>query len=364
MLEPLDDIFDQGPGDLMVVRICGYVCTAGRDLVTGSVEFALSKVRPRVLIVLGTSACDPIRDAVESVKQGSEEKDCMKLVRQLRAAAADAAMICPNASFDDLCSKAAEINVWKSIENLLKNSRMISDQVKANEIEVHGAFLHAGSGRVAFCGQHPGLQNILVERPLEDQIRTAAHSSVAPEVAHAILYAGNQRYASGKGGLMKINCEKLLMQLAEGGQNPIAVVIGCADSRAPIETLFDCRPGDLFVLRNAGNTCSSATGSMIGSAEYALSQLGTKLIIVTGHTKCGAVTAAVDAVRQNISSESYPSHIGDVLRDILEMASKAVQQMPGGTIAEQVALATKLNVFHTMERIIKHSSIISTAVKN
>ena len=90
------------------------------------------------------------------------------------------------------------------------------------------------------------------------------------------------------------------------------MVFGCADSRAPIEILFDVRPGDLFVLRNAGNTCTDSTGSLVGSMEYvthsnlrvshrcivrgcryryAISQLNSRLIVVTGHTNCGAVTA-------------------------------------------------------------------------
>ena len=65
------------------------------------------------------------------------------------------------------------------------------------------------------------------------------------------------------GGLVTGTMDKqLLMQLSEGGQNPISVVLGCADSRAPIEILFDMRPGDLFVLRNAGNTCEATQVSL------------------------------------------------------------------------------------------------------
>ena len=70
----------------------------------------------------------------------------------------------------------------------------------------------------------------------------------------------------------------------------MAAVFGCADSRAPIDTIFDAYPGDLFILRNAGNTCSRAEGSMVGSLEYAISALDTKLILVLGHTKCGEST--------------------------------------------------------------------------
>lgn len=68
------------------------------------------------------------------------------------------------------------------------------------------------------------------------------------------IFAGNRRYSTGMGGRGSALDEALLSQLSEGGQNPFSVVLGCADSRAPIEILFDVRPGDLFVLRNAGNT--------------------------------------------------------------------------------------------------------------
>ena len=77
----------------------------------------------------------------------------------------------------------------------------------------------------------------------------------------------------------------------EGTQHPFAVILGCADSRVPPELLFDQGLGDLFVIRVAGNIVDDA---ILGSIEYAVEHLGTKLILVLGHEKCGAVTAAVE----------------------------------------------------------------------
>merc|ERR1712100_277457 len=82
------------------------------------------------------------------------------------------------------------------------------------------------------------------------------------------------------------------ISLADDGQSPMAAIIGCADSRVPIEIVFDAQPGDLFVLRNAGNTCMCAEGSIVGSAEYCIGHLHTPLIVVLGHTKCGALAGA------------------------------------------------------------------------
>jgi carbonic anhydrase len=76
-----------------------------------------------------------------------------------------------------------------------------------------------------------------------------------------------------------------------GGQHPFAVILGCADSRVPPELLFDEGLGDLFVIRVAGNIVDDA---VLGSIEYAVEHLGTKLIMVLGHEKCGAVSAAVE----------------------------------------------------------------------
>merc|ERR1719272_1820069 len=137
-------------------------------------------------------------------------------------------------------------------------------------------------------GEHPSKKLLLAECPSSDVIRTADDPPVPAEEALATMYAGNRRYCSGMGGLVTGTMDKqLLMQLSEGGQNPISVVLGCADSRAPIEILFDVRPGDLFVLRNAGNICSEKSGgSIIGSAEYAIIHLRTKFMVITGHTSC------------------------------------------------------------------------------
>ena len=83
--------------------------------------------------------------------------------------------------------------------------------------------------------------------------------------------------------------------LATKGQAPHTAIVGCADSRCPLETLFDALPGDLFVLRNAGNTCTHAEGSILGSLEFCTGALNTKLIFVLGHTNCGAIKGATAA---------------------------------------------------------------------
>ena len=167
---------------------------------------------------------------------------------------------------------------------------------------------------------------------------------------------------------------------AESGQNPQAIVLGCADSRAPLEIFFDVKPGDLFVLRNAGNTCPSSRDMMIGSAEYAILVLRTKLVVVTGHTKCGAVNAALQTVQQyakergleqltpeNIdnmiaSLEGSSGSIGNVLQNIVRNAAEAIRQLPDGTMKEQAELAIEINVFSTIEKLIQNSEVLRKGV--
>jgi carbonic anhydrase len=113
-----------------------------------------------------------------------------------------------------------------------------------------------------------------------------------PAEALAELTAGNARFASGK--VLQPHRElECLRQLADKQQEPFAAVLACADSREPVEILFDEGFGDLFVVRVAGNL---ATPVEIASLEYAVAVLGTKLVMVLGHEQCGAVKAALEGV--------------------------------------------------------------------
>ena len=227
-----------------------------------------------------------------------------------------------------------------------------------------GAYFDSMSGEVQFLGQHLALKEITKRLPPGDVVRTAGDLAVPAVEAFAMLYAGNQRFSSGHGGNNNLGGDlKLLEQLSEGGQNPVAIIVGCADSRAPIEILYDMRPGDLFVLRNAGNAFSENQGSLLGSAEYSISHLHTKLIIVTGHTKCGAVTAAVQAVKNHTDLKRSSGSIWRALNLIVEAAQRAVTEIPDASLDEQVKLATKYNVQNTIRKLIQSSDLIYTGAK-
>lgn len=106
--------------------------------------------------------------------------------------------------------------------------------------------------------------------------------------ALAMLKEGNERYV--KGELANKDGYTADREVLKDGQKPFAVIVTCADSRVAPEIFFDQKLGDIFVIRNAGNVCDPTA---LGSLEYAVEHLGTRLIVVCGHSKCGAVTAAV-----------------------------------------------------------------------
>jgi carbonic anhydrase len=124
------------------------------------------------------------------------------------------------------------------------------------------------------------------------------------------LIGGNERYAGGRPEGPGRD-ERRRMEQADG-QTPFAVILSCSDSRVPPEILFDQGIGDLFVIRVAGNT--AADDVTLGSLEYGVNVIGCSLLLVLGHEKCGAVTAAVDAV---VKDERPVGHLAALTDPIL-----------------------------------------------
>eukprot|EP00403_Amphidinium_massartii_P040330 CAMPEP_0178451802 /NCGR_PEP_ID=MMETSP0689_2-20121128/43889_1 /TAXON_ID=160604 /ORGANISM="Amphidinium massartii, Strain CS-259" /LENGTH=721 /DNA_ID=CAMNT_0020077433 /DNA_START=76 /DNA_END=2237 /DNA_ORIENTATION=+ len=372
----VESIFDSPAGELKSIRVMGFF-SEEHDGVMGSVECALSEEKPTpVLLVLGNSDSEPIQAALRHAmkmhgrsdappsaqKLQFVEEEKLALVQKLLPACHDALLQSPKAPFEKLVEVAAKLNVWQTIQNFMSKSPITAQRVADGLLEIHGAYINMRTGAVQMLGEHPSKVKLLKDPPAPDVVRTASSPPVPAEEALAALVAGNRRYHSKRGGAISSADNMLLMQLSEGGQNPIAAILGCADSRAPVEILFDMRPGDLFVLRTAGNAIANAKGSLIGSAEYAIAHLHTKLLVVTGHTKCGAVTEAVKAIRANVDLKQVAGSIGNVLANIADAAAEAVQQLPHATVSEQVNLATKLNVFDTVRRLIAYSDIVKRGV--
>ena len=128
--------------------------------------------------------------------------------------------------------------------------------------------------------------------------QTWDQSSPTPEEALRRLVEGNQRFRTSSA---RLSSRPWAEQLATEPQRPFAIVLGCSDSRTPVEILFDVGFGELFVVRIAGNIVAP---SGVGSIEFAASQFGTRLVVVMGHTRCGAVHATVRALQTGLGHES------------------------------------------------------------
>ncbi|SNR48360.1 carbonic anhydrase [Haloechinothrix alba] len=149
-------------------------------------------------------------------------------------------------------------------------------------------------------------------------------TSADPETAWRTLLAGNARFAEARQRHPHQDAER--REELVDGQDPFACVLACADSRVPPEVVFDRGLGDLFTIRTAGEVLDE---SVVGSIEYAVEYLGVRLVVVLGHTGCGAVSAAVDLVRDGATYTGSVSTIARAIEaTVFATAPQADQEKP------------------------------------
>jgi carbonic anhydrase len=181
----------------------------------------------------------------------------------------------------------------------------------------------------------------------------APPSVLTPDEVLRKLLEGNRRFMKGATTDPRRKPEDFA-PLAEG-QNPLAVIVGCADSRVSPEILFDQGVGDLFVVRVAGNVISGAGAVVKGSIEYAVAELGVSLVMVLGHTQCGAVKAAINHIA---ASDAVPGAIRELVTTIKPAVVRA-KDRPGDALEN----AIKANVELGVERLQSLEPILSGPVK-
>jgi carbonic anhydrase len=165
------------------------------------------------------------------------------------------------------------------------------------------------------------------------------------------LREGNDRFASGASGVAARLAEAH-RSVRTGDQKPFAVILGCSDSRVPVELVFDQGFGDLFVIRVAGNIVSP---SQVGSVEFAAEKFDTRLVVVLGHTRCGAVEAAVeDVLRPGESVSHNVDFIVSRIRPSVEALVAAGQHPDPDELAR---LAVRVNVRHAADHL-RHGSAV------
>lgn len=181
------------------------------------------------------------------------------------------------------------------------------------------------------------------------QQATNAPNDISPEDALARLVEGNSRYVANAG----CNGDFSVGRAARAGaQYPFAGILSCADSRVAPELLFDQGPGELFVMRVAGNFVDV---SGLASIEYGVAVLGIPLLVVMGHTNCGAVSATIQVVEQGTE---LPGHLPELVGMLKPGVEAALADKP----ADPLAAATRANVMHNVEKLKAAGPIVSEAV--
>jgi len=192
----------------------------------------------------------------------------------------------------------------------------------------------SAAARVAYAKSPPKPENVL-----------------APDQAIQRLVAGNERYTSGK---VTIRSYASTRAALVGGQNPYASILSCADSRVSPELCFDEGRGDLFVARVAGNY---VTSDILASLEYGVAVLNTPLIMVLGHTSCGAVSAAVNSYEKQAE---FPGHINNIVTELMPAVRGAAAGPHQGTL---VQAATIENIKQNVQRLHAATPILSKAAQ-
>ncbi len=178
-------------------------------------------------------------------------------------------------------------------------------------------------------------------------------SVMTPEIAFQLLKDGNERFING----ISANRDLLKsVQETKDGQKPFAAILSCMDSRAPAELLFDQGIGDIFNIRIAGNVISPY---VLGSLEYAVAVAGSKLILVMGHTNCGAVKGACDDVKMGNLTELL-----DQIKDSISHEPVTAGEDRSGQNKEFVNRVALQNVHHSVSQMLERSDVIREHVEN
>lgn len=177
---------------------------------------------------------------------------------------------------------------------------------------------------------------------------TVNRDNITPKNALEILIEGNERFVSNRSANRE---HSSIVNITKLDQRPFASFLSCSDSRAPVELLFDQALGDIFSVRLAGNIASDKA---IGSLEFSSKYLGSKLIVVMGHTSCGAVKAACDDFKDG--------HIGEIINlikpSIRHEKSVTDLSIRNSTNSDFVEKICALNVRHQIDTILRLSDIV------
>ena len=171
------------------------------------------------------------------------------------------------------------------------------------------------------------------------------------------LGAGNERFVAGVRSSNTLTDPARRRELT-AGQEPFAIILGCSDSRVPAEIVFDQGLGDLFVIRVAGNIVAP---SQVGSVEFAAAQFGTRLVVVLGHSKCGAIQATLDELGR--PSEQQSRNLRSIVDRIRPSVEALLRTELGGRPEALLREAVRANVRVSVDHLRHGSEILEHLIR-
>ncbi|WP_235908478.1 bifunctional SulP family inorganic anion transporter/carbonic anhydrase [Roseiconus nitratireducens] len=218
-------------------------------------------------------------------------------------------------------------------------------------------------------GVQVSLRGFRKKYQMQDEVLFADYATkdlkerVTPDQVLEMLREGNQRFRTGQRISRDLGRQ---VNATSVGQNPFAAILSCIDSRVPAELVFDLGIGDIFSARVAGNVVGIKT---LASLEFAVGVSGVKLLVVLGHTRCGAVTASVDFLGKGLDaySETGCSHLNSIVEEVGQCVSveecQRAEQYPDDQKQAFVDEVVKRNVMNTVTTILRRSEAIATAAE-
>mmetsp|Transcript_10924 Transcript_10924/g.26399 ORF Transcript_10924/g.26399 Transcript_10924/m.26399 type:complete len:578 (+) Transcript_10924:168-1901(+) len=347
---PPEVIFQKSLGDLFVVRCAGNIISDYSAL--GSLEFGVAALGARLIVVLGHSKCGAIAAGVGNLASNGgglpevgTTAGLRSLVENVTETARELKSARPELSGDEEVEAAVAYNVHKTVRTL-RGSPVLSKAIEKGDLVVVPAVYDLDSGLV-------------------NEVEDAMPSPPTTTNPHGLwndLLKKNADYAAGVGIPVVTTSTPAVREELSGGQAPHTIVVSCADSRVPPEVIFQQTIGEIFVVRCAGNIISDY--SALGSVEFGVSALGAKLIVVLGHSKCGAIAAGVGNLSSNGGALPAPgatAGLRELVESITVTAKELKQQKPSLEGDEQVATTVAYNAVKSANAL-RASPVLSKAI--
>jgi carbonic anhydrase len=331
-----EHVFSAGLGELFVVRTAGNVCDPST---LASVEYAASHLGVPLCIVLGHTGCSTVRAAVERDRGGEAMQRLLDRIEPaVRAARADGLLGA------GLCAQVEIENTQQTIHDALRRSALLRDLVRDGKLKIVAGLCRVETGAVEWL---PERAPDLGPPPAERGERLQRVVGPPPHVVFGHLQAGHRRFLSSRVPAGDTSASRRA-QVALG-ERPQAVIVTCSDSRVPPEHLFDAGLGELAVVRVAGNVLNDEVQASI---EHAVQRLGASLVLVLGHSRCGAMQSACEHQDDPQLSPSMRSLVAQ-----LEPAVAAARAR-GASGDELVERAVERHALRFVERLRASSKVV------